>query len=84
MYKDLENNIENIYNNPVLKAMIGDSSEIFNIPEELKSYNHDTIAPKECFQVLSADSSQQDAIDYPSEELVLLCKDLPEPAKVRL
>lgn len=63
MYKDLENNIENIYNNPVLKAMIGDSSEIFNIPEELKSYNHDTIAPKECFQVLSADSSQQDAIE---------------------
>ncbi|MEE1050263.1 MAG: DUF4011 domain-containing protein, partial [Clostridia bacterium] len=63
MYKDLENNIENISNNAVLKAMLGDTSEIVNIPEELKSYNHDTLIPKECFQVLSADSSQQDAIE---------------------
>lgn len=57
MYKDLENNIENISKNAVLKAMLGDTSEIVNIPEELKSYNHDTLIPKECFQVLSADSS---------------------------
>ena len=63
MYKDLENNIENISNNAVLKAMLGDTSEIVNIPEELKSYNHDTLIPKECFQVLSADSSQQDVIE---------------------
>lgn len=63
MYKDLENNIENISNNAVLKAMLGDTSEIVNIPEELKSYNHDTLIPKECFQVLSADSSQQDTIE---------------------
>ena len=63
MYKDLEHNIENITNNAVLKAMLGDTSEIVNIPEELKSYNHDTLIPKECFQVLSADSSQQDAIE---------------------
>ncbi|MBQ3054180.1 MAG: DUF3320 domain-containing protein [Clostridia bacterium] len=63
MYKDLEHNIENITNNVVLKAMLGDTSEITNIPEELKSYNHDALIPKECFQVLSADSSQQDAIE---------------------
>ncbi len=63
MYKDLENNIENISNNAVLKAMLGDNSEIVNIPEELKSYNHDTLIPKDCFQVLSADSSQQDTIE---------------------
>lgn len=63
MYKDLENNIKNISNNAVLKAMLGDTSEIVNVPEELKSYNHDTLLPKECFQVLSADSSQQDAIE---------------------
>ena len=63
MYKDLEHNIENITNNAVLKAMLGDTSEIVNIPEELKSYNHDTLIPKDCFQVLSADSSQQDAIE---------------------
>lgn len=63
MYKDLENNVENIQNNAVLKAMLGDSSKIKNIPEELKDYNHDTLKPKDCFQVLSADSSQQDAIE---------------------
>ncbi len=63
MYKDLEHNIENITNNAVLKAMLGDTSGIINIPEELKSYNHDTLIPKDCFQVLSADSSQQDAIE---------------------
>ena len=63
MYKDLENNIENIANNAVLKAMLGDASGIVNIPEELKSYNHDMLTPKDCFQVLSADSSQQDAIE---------------------
>lgn len=63
MYKDLENNIKNISNNAVLRAMLGDTSQIINIPEELKSYDHDSLLPKECFQVLSADSSQQDAIE---------------------
>lgn len=63
MYRDIITNIEKIHKNPVLKAMLGDSSELVNISEELINYNHDNLMPKDCFQVLSADSSQQDAIE---------------------
>lgn len=62
MYRDLENNLERIKQNSVIKAMLGDIKSINNIPHKLEDYNHDVIAPKDCFQVVSADSSQQDAI----------------------
>ena len=84
MYKDLENNIENISKNAVLKAMLGDTSEITNIPEELKSYNHDALIPKECFQVLSADSSQQDAIELSKRGVSFVMQGPPGTGKTLL
>lgn len=62
MYRDLENNLEKIKQNTVIKAMLGDMKDIIYITEKMGNYNHDEIAPKDCFQVVSADSSQQDAI----------------------
>ena len=62
MYKDLDNNLEEIMQNPIVKALLGDTKDIKDIPVELIKFNHDKTLPEECFQVLSADSSQQDAI----------------------
>ena len=60
MYMDIENNIERLKNNPVINALAGDSSMMdystVNIPDI------DSIHPSDNFEVLSADSSQQEAI----------------------
>lgn len=62
MYKDLDNNEEKINTNPVIAALVGEQ-EAFHIPEELNNFDHDKqTRPINTFQVLDADSSQQDAI----------------------
>ncbi|EGD47043.1 Protein of unknown function DUF3320 [Ruminiclostridium papyrosolvens DSM 2782] len=63
MYKDLKDNKDKIVSNPIFKAISGDKSEISIIPEELNNFNHDrNIRPVDTYQVVDADSSQQDAI----------------------
>lgn len=63
MYKDLDNNKDRIVSNPIIKALSGDKSEIHSIPSELNNFNHDkNIRPIDTYQVVDADSSQQDAI----------------------
>lgn len=63
MYKDLDNNKDKITSNPTIKALCGDKSEIALIPSELNNFNHDkNIRPIDTYQVVDADSSQQDAI----------------------
>ena len=64
MYNDLRCNEKRIKNNPVIRAMAGDSEEVNDIPEGLRDYDLDSIKTKDCFQVMSADSSQQEAILY--------------------
>ena len=63
MFYDLENNRENITAHPIIKALCGDPAEIMNegtiAPYE---YKHDEKNPFDVFQILDADSSQQDAI----------------------
>ena len=62
MYKDLERNEEKINANPVIAALVGEQEPI-QIPEELNNFDHDKhIFPIDTFQVVDADSSQQDAI----------------------
>lgn len=62
MYKDLCNNEEEVKNNPIIRAFAGVNSEISNIPQELYNFNHDSTPAADIYQVVNADSSQQDAI----------------------
>ena len=62
MYKDLERNEEKINANPVIAALVGEQDPI-QVPEELNNFDHDgQIRPIDTFQVVDADSSQQDAV----------------------
>lgn len=63
MYKDLDNNKDKIVSNSTIKALCGDKSEIPHIPSELNNFDHDkNVRPIDTYQVVDADSSQQDAI----------------------
>jgi len=63
MYKDLDNSKDKIVSNPTIKALCGDKSEIAQIPSELNNFDHDkNVRPIDTYQVVDADSSQQDAI----------------------
>lgn len=62
MYKDLEKNGERINSNQVISALVGEGYPI-EVSEELNNYDHDTNErPIDTYQVVDADSSQQDAI----------------------
>ncbi|MBP1925603.1 very-short-patch-repair endonuclease/disulfide oxidoreductase YuzD [Sedimentibacter acidaminivorans] len=63
MYEDLVKNKDKIVSNHIVKALAGDYSEIVQVPAGLNNYDHDkNIRPIETYQVVDADSSQQDAI----------------------
>ncbi len=62
MYKDLERNEEKINANPVIAALVGEQEPI-QVSEEFNNFDQDKqIRPIDTFQVVDADSSQQDAI----------------------
>lgn len=62
MYKDLERNEDKINANSVIAALVGEQNPI-QISEELNNFDHDKqIRPIDTFQVVDADSSQQDAV----------------------
>ena len=66
MYEDLKRNKEKILKNPIVMAIGGDGSKLnSNVKdiEDLDNYDFDNKeSPKDVFQVLDADSSQQEAI----------------------
>ncbi len=62
MYKDLERNEDKLNANPVIAALVGEKSPI-QVSGEFNNFDHDKlIRPIDTFQVVDADSSQQDAI----------------------
>lgn len=62
MYKDLLNNEADIKNNPIIQAFAGDASALnADIISEI-DFDHDKEKATELYQVIDADSSQQDAI----------------------
>ncbi|BBF45144.1 DNA helicase related protein [Lachnospiraceae bacterium KM106-2] len=82
MYEDLGANEENIYEHPVLRAFLGDKSRLPDIPEQYNHYNHDEYGkPAETFQVLDADSSQQDAILYSKQGVSFVLQGPPGTGK---
>lgn len=81
MYNDLVRNEERIKKNPVIRAMSGDSAEANDIPEELRSFDLDSIRTNDCYQVMSADSSQQDAILYSRNNISFVMQGPPGTGK---
>lgn len=62
MYKDLDRNEDKLNANQIITAIAGES-EIFCISEDLNNYDHDNKSkPIDTYQVVDADSSQQDAV----------------------
>lgn len=62
MYKDLLNNEEEIKQNPIIQAFAGDNTALGTIDINDIDFNHDKEKATELYQVVDADSSQQDAI----------------------
>lgn len=62
MYRDLERNEDKLEANAIISAIVGEQPPL-QIPDELNNYDHDkNERPIDTFQVVDADSSQQDAI----------------------
>ena len=82
MYKDLENNVDKIKNHPVLRGLAGDIDNIDEISDEYDNYDHDNkIKPIDMFQVVDADSSQQDAILYSKKNFSFVLQGPPGTGK---
>ena len=62
MYNDLERHRDVIINNPIIRAIAGDSTTISHDISQYDGYDHDSVKPNQVFQIVDADSSQQDAI----------------------
>ncbi|MFC7233431.1 AAA domain-containing protein [Saliphagus sp. GCM10025308] len=64
LYEDLEKNREAVKAHPLIKAINGDPSALRDPPESPRAEELDeAVPPKNVFQVLEADSSQQEAIE---------------------
>lgn len=81
MYNDLLRNEERIKKNPVIRAMSGAAVEVNEIPEHLHDFDLDSISPQNCYQVMSADSSQQDAILYSKNNISFVMQGPPGTGK---
>lgn len=63
MYQDLDKYSNKVLEHPLIKAFAGDRSELKEFPDELNNFDHDAkIRPIDTYQVVDADSSQQDAV----------------------
>ena len=82
MYKDLEKNKDKLQSNPVIKGLTGDKSEIRGLPKEYDNYDFDNNErPVDVFQVVDADSSQQDAILYAKKGISFVLQGPPGTGK---
>lgn len=63
MYRDLEIHKNKIKSHPVVRALTGDVTAIEATYKEVNDFDHDAnTVPSDIFQVVDADSSQQDAV----------------------
>lgn len=63
MYADLKKHKDSIISNPIVRALNGDTSALQKIPSDILNFDFDRQkSPKEIFQIVDADASQQDAI----------------------
>lgn len=64
IYRDLEVNAELYKEHPIINQLAGISSSDSQSSFSYETIDHDAIPPQNIFQVLDADSSQLDAIEY--------------------
>lgn len=85
MYNDLSKHKDSIAENPIIRTISGDSSasNIINIiPGDISDSDYDkNITPEEMFQVVDADSSQQDAIQYAKKGISFVLQGPPGTGK---
>jgi very-short-patch-repair endonuclease len=83
LYNDLEEHREEIKSNPVVRAINGDTSglntDVGNVPTA--EHLDDTVSPTDTFQVLEADSSQQEAIEAAKEGVSFVLQGPPGTGK---
>lgn len=85
MYYDLSKNVRTAEENPIIKAFGGDLSGLtreVQICEDLSAVDFDKdINPKDIFQVLDADSSQQEAIELAKRNVSFVLQGPPGTGK---
>ncbi|WP_028975689.1 DUF3320 domain-containing protein [Sporolactobacillus terrae] len=82
MYKDLKVNREQIETHPVIKALADNPEDVQSLPEEYNDYDHDLhTQPADSFQVVDADSSQQDAILFAKKGISFVLQGPPGTGK---
>lgn len=82
MYKDLDKNKEMIEAHPVIKALSGDITQVKTLSEEYDNYDHDNkTRPIDTYQIMDADSSQQDAILYSKKGISFVLQGPPGTGK---
>ena len=86
MYKDLEKNKDVLFNHPIIKAFGGESDNVNFFAqsisvENLQNFSHDNQNAEENFQVVDADSSQQDAILFASKGISFVLQGPPGTGK---
>ena len=67
IYNDIEKHRDGMVEHPLIRALSGDGSglkEQESYVMELGEFDHDAERPNDVFQIVDADSSQQDAISY--------------------
>lgn len=62
MYNDLIRNEDQLKINPIIRAFAGERNEVNTVDGDAYAFDHDACRAVDSFQVLDADSSQQDAI----------------------
>lgn len=62
MYNDLIRNETQLKANPIIRAFAGERNEVNTVDGDTYEFDHDACRAVDSFQVLDADSSQQDAI----------------------
>lgn len=81
MYNDMVRNEQAIKQHPVIRAMAGDVEAVNDIPENIREQSPDSVNAMDCYQVMSADSSQQDAILYSENNISYVMQGPPGTGK---
>lgn len=62
MYHDLNDNMEKLTNNQIIKAICGEHNDITKLPTDINRLNLDETKPEEWYEILDSDASQGKAI----------------------
>ncbi len=81
MYHDLHKNEERIKNNPIIRSLAGDIDAINDIHDAYRTFDPDCVKAQDCYQVMPADSSQQDAILYSKKNVSFVMQGPPGTGK---